>query len=77
MCSPVVTGLKSKLTSPSPCNSICPSARPLGDYREREGGGSESERRRAKIEWRGGGGGGGRQWVMDGKRETKRMEREM
>ena len=38
VCSPVVTGLKSKLTSPSPCNSICPSARPLGDYRERERG---------------------------------------
>lgn len=33
---PVVTVLKSKLTSPSPCNSICPSARPLGGYRERE-----------------------------------------
>lgn len=38
VCSPVVTVLKSKLTSPSPCNSICPSARPLGDYRERERG---------------------------------------
>lgn len=33
---PVVTVLKSKLTSTSPCNSICPSARPLGGYRERE-----------------------------------------
>lgn len=48
VCSPVVTVLKSKLTSPSPCSSICPSARPLGDYRERETG-------REGGKWRAGG----------------------
>lgn len=82
VCSPIVTGLKSKLTSPSPCNSICPSARPLGDYRVRERGrvfeseGDKRERGRAKIE-RNRGGTVGNEWQggeEDG--ETREKERE-